>query len=419
MKRILGAALALVMAVSMFTTSAFATNFSDTVNHPNADAAEIMDTLSIMKGYGNDVFGVSDPLTREQFCVMIVSALVDEEDVYISSEADSFVDVPVTSPYRAYIDTATREGYMNGYGNQMFGPKDPMTYIQVATVIMSALGYDNSDFSWPSGIVIQAEKLNLFDNTTFNSVNDTITRGHAAQMLVNAFDTRCVRKDGSGIYSYTNKDFLTLLGYTETTYDSVSGINAGHRYLAYKDIDTNKIYDTSIEVSTTTSIKFDNQGNAKYNGSVISILDYPLYIDGKKVDYDKKVDMIRDTTATAIIYNDNVIAVSYWTTARTYWSGDPNWNSDRTAQYNTIVNDKDYIPGISTVTFQDGLQSYKICNDYKIGVIASVGTSVITMTDGSMYTMTDSLSGVSNGDYVMLFFAADSTISYAQIIVDK
>lgn len=402
------------MAVSMFATSAFAADFTDTVDHANADAAEIMNALDIMEGYGDNIFGVDDPLTREQFCIMIVRALVDEDDIYISSDKDSFTDVSATSPYRAYIDTAARLGYMSGYGNKVFGPKDPMTYVQVATVIMNALGYEINDFSWPSGVVTQAVNLDLFDNVEFDSVNNVITRGHAAQMLVNAFDSMIVYKNNAGIYIEGNKNFLYLLGYRVDIYDCTEGLNAGHRYLAYKENGTGVIKATDIEVSTSISLKFTN-GVATYGDDSVLISNHALYVDGVKIDYDKKSNY-NNYTLNTIVYNGNVIALTYWSDARTYWSGDSEWTNERTNQWNAIITDDLYIPGISTVTFHDGLKTYSISNEYVVGKIDSIGSESITLTNGDTYKVAPT-ANITNGDYVILFFAADDSISYFTEII--
>ena len=53
--KFISAVMAVVMALSM-STVAFAADFKDTVNIPQSEAIDVIETLGVVSGYGDDVF---------------------------------------------------------------------------------------------------------------------------------------------------------------------------------------------------------------------------------------------------------------------------------------------------------------------------------------------------------------------------
>ena len=49
------------------------------------------------------------------------------------------------------MNVAYSEGLVNGYGNGTFGPEDPVTYGQAATLLLRMLGYTSAEVGslWP------------------------------------------------------------------------------------------------------------------------------------------------------------------------------------------------------------------------------------------------------------------------------
>ena len=124
MKKVLSIFLSFAVAMSMMAIPAFA-YFDDTVNHPNADAVEVLNTLGIVNGYNEDEFGPENELTRAEICAIMVRAMTDDIS---KTYNDTFTDVPYNHPFRAEIDTAYHMGIMNGYGDGRFGPDDNVSY---------------------------------------------------------------------------------------------------------------------------------------------------------------------------------------------------------------------------------------------------------------------------------------------------
>ena len=226
MRKILSMFLCAVMVLSM-TTVAFATDFNDVnKNHAQYEAVETLETLDIVNGFSESVYGPDEVLTRAQLCTMLVRAMYGDDIHYGES---AFTDVPLNHWARAAIDTAYKNKLMIGYSSNKFGPEDKLTYTQTARTILNAIGYSN--LSWPTGVNAVAHELGLYDNVVTTSFENGCTRAHAAQMIYNAFDLELV-KEYAGQHFGINKYFLAdILGYKE-----VSEYIDGHLYVAYKDL---------------------------------------------------------------------------------------------------------------------------------------------------------------------------------------
>ena len=236
MKKLFSIVLAFVMVLSM-STGAIAADFKDTIDVPQSEAIDVVETLGIVNGYGNDVYGPNDTLTRAQLCTMLTRALYGNP-IYVSTV--QFTDVPAGYWASAYINTAYAYGLMEGYGAGKFGPEDEITYTQMAAVIMKALGYDCGKMSWPTGVNSMGHTLGLFDNVKFADYSAGCTRAHAAQMIYNAFDLNYVNHKADYPVSIKNKTFLTDgLGFEETV-----KVIDGHQFVAYIDLDDGDIYTT-------------------------------------------------------------------------------------------------------------------------------------------------------------------------------
>ena len=98
----------------------------------------------LMEGYGNKYFGPGDQMNR----AMIVQVLYNLEGRPAVSAASCFTDVPADAWFTDAIIWAEEEGIVNGYGNGLYGPNDPVTREQMATIFYrysGARGYARSE----------------------------------------------------------------------------------------------------------------------------------------------------------------------------------------------------------------------------------------------------------------------------------
>lgn len=287
--------IALILAVAMTFSVAGAYWFDDIVDSKNQEAIELLYELGIIEGYGYRQFGPKDNLTRAQACALLVRALVPEQEIYKSYD-ENFKDVHYSEWYRVYVDTAYRNGFVNGYGNGEFGPHDKVTYAQFATILTNILGYSATKLAgtWPTNVLSLADNLHLFTNTSTAIAThaDAITREDAAQMIYNAMT--CDMADGS------NTRFMDkiITNYTYTIegtviYVAQTGGSITNRYIAnFWIVDTagqvHEIYGPSANVISAGEYVIITYSFA---GDVIDMQNYAMedtydiYVDGTIFDF--------------------------------------------------------------------------------------------------------------------------------------
>lgn len=96
----------------------------------------------LMAGTGTRIFSPQMTTTRG----MIVTILHRMEDCP-SVSAKAFDDVDQSQWYAAAVNWAATKGVVNGYGNGKFGPNDPITREQMASIIMNYSNYKGYDTS--------------------------------------------------------------------------------------------------------------------------------------------------------------------------------------------------------------------------------------------------------------------------------
>lgn len=84
----------------------------------------------LMSGYADGRFAPSDKITRGQLAVMLWRVAGEPK-----RDAANFSDVDYTAFYGGAIEWARYTGVISGYANGTFGPNDPVTREQVATMI--------------------------------------------------------------------------------------------------------------------------------------------------------------------------------------------------------------------------------------------------------------------------------------------
>ncbi len=153
----------------------------------------------LMTGTGNGVFSPNTATNR----AMIVTILYRLEGSPAMTNSSSFTDVASGTYYADAVAWAAQNGIVSGYGNNKFGPTDNITREQLATILYRYAQYKNNDttasadlstytdanaisayartaLSWAN-----AEKLINGTSTTTLSPKQTATRAQVAQILMN------------------------------------------------------------------------------------------------------------------------------------------------------------------------------------------------------------------------------------------
>lgn len=192
MKKIIAVILAVIMIMSLATVAFAANSFTDISNSKNKEAIETLYELGVIDGYSKTKFGPKLTLSRAEACAVMVRALYGDKIIYWTN---SFTDVPARAWYAPYVDVAVYYDIMHGHSATIFAPDEDITYDQMATLVLNALGYNAPQLSgtWPENVERIANILGLYDNTSrFVLGSDAITREDACQMLYNALDCSVV-----------------------------------------------------------------------------------------------------------------------------------------------------------------------------------------------------------------------------------
>ena len=188
MKKFIAIIMAVIMVMS-FATIAFAANgFTDVSKSRYETAIDELYDLGIVNGYSATKFGTDYTLTRAEACAIIVRALYGEKTV---PDVINFTDVSYRDWFYDYVNTAVYYDIMHGHNATTFAPNDEITYDQMATLVLNALGYNAPQLAgeWPVNIERIATRLGLYTNIPiYFSGSEYITRGEACQMLYNALD---------------------------------------------------------------------------------------------------------------------------------------------------------------------------------------------------------------------------------------
>lgn len=107
------------------------------------DAVAYVYRHDLMAGYGENLFGPDDHLSRAQLCQI----LYNKEGRPAVTGNSAFIDITDGAWYSGAVTWAAKSGIVGGYGNGLFGPEDNITREQLAAILYryaQAKGYDTA-----------------------------------------------------------------------------------------------------------------------------------------------------------------------------------------------------------------------------------------------------------------------------------
>ena len=197
-KRFISLFLALVMLLTMLPTTAFAANstsFRDVASTAwYQDAVDYVSREGIMSGVGNNTFSPETTLTRAQLCQILYN--IEKKP---GTSNGSFSDVSASAWYSSAVNWAATQGIVNGTGNGLFSPDNPISREQMVTILYRYAIYKKynlsalvslanySDLSiWAQEAMQWAVSEGIISGTTATTISPqgTTTRAQAATMLM-------------------------------------------------------------------------------------------------------------------------------------------------------------------------------------------------------------------------------------------
>jgi len=121
---------------------------------------------------------------RNTILLFILLTILSSLNVY----ASNFIDTPDGSWYSNFVQYAYDKGWVQGYGNGLFGPNDTLTNSQAVTIIVRStnLSPTENKEQWYSGFVDAAYEAGFIEGKY--DWDAPISRFEMAKIIINAYD---------------------------------------------------------------------------------------------------------------------------------------------------------------------------------------------------------------------------------------
>ncbi|MCG0276636.1 MAG: S-layer homology domain-containing protein [Thermosediminibacteraceae bacterium] len=334
-------ALAIAVVISLvlgLMPVAFASVPEDVKGTKYEKAVDTLVKLGIVNGYPDGTYKPDRVVTRAEMAKLLVVSLGLEDAAKLAGGATPFKDVDANNWAAPYINIAANLGIVVGYPDGKFYPAKEVTYPEVVTMLVRALGYKDSDLAgtWPTNYISKAVMLGITKGVSI--VSTGASRGDAALLLTNTLNTNM--KDPVG-YENNNPVYAKLISRiadekevkilatpsvdadveegtvlvdvkgTEETLDTAINLDEylGRKVKVYvKDdqiIAVDKVL--SAEVKTFTAKNENNVANKVYDddGDVVTLKsDLPVVYNGVKTTLNKDGVVVYDGAKVTLIANE-------------------------------------------------------------------------------------------------------------------
>lgn len=137
----------------------------------------------IISGYPDGTFKPNNPISRAEACMVVIKSMNPSEENLQGAEKNSFTDLEGYDWAAEYINYAQSKGIVSGYSKESFKPAGDVTYAEMASMLVRALGHKTADLSgtWPENFVNKAIELGIFKDIEYGA-NKAAFRGDVALM---------------------------------------------------------------------------------------------------------------------------------------------------------------------------------------------------------------------------------------------
>jgi S-layer family protein len=236
MKRIFSLVLVFAMVLGSFGT-VFAADVdvatedlkkvpTDVVGTEYEKAVSRLVAFDVLNGYKDGTYLPEQDVTRAEFAKILVEALGIGNAASAAQGKVTFPDVTASHWASGYINVASGQGLIEGFPNGNFQPNDQVTYAEALTMLVRALGYQDSFLKgeWPGSHIAKAAEAGITSGVSYSDARGFANRGKVAQMVNNTLDADVVKvetyKDGTVEYTESNvsllKDKLEVSKYEDT-----------------------------------------------------------------------------------------------------------------------------------------------------------------------------------------------------------
>lgn len=393
-KRLISTAVAFVMAASVMST-AFAAIPSDVAGTEYEEAAQVLGVLDIMVGdKDTGTFRPDDTIIRSEGARVAISALGLQEVAEVTNGATKYPDVVSNHWANGYINVATDQGMVIGDDVGTFRPDDTISYAEMVTIMIRALGYEKmaeSKGGYPTGYLVTASNIGLTKNVPGNG-DEGITRGKVARLVFNGLTIKLMEQVGYGsdvkyevvdktlLYDYLDVEKITdqvkAVGSSAINGDSNlkdSQIQIGDKIYNIANADVREILGFNVDAY----VEKDGKTNEKN-------LLVAIPVEGKNESVKIDADDIEE-----VINEESSKALRYWV----------NKDTDKNAKKATVATDAKVMYNGKAGTFED---------------FKKIESGTITLLDSD-----------TNGEYDIVFvnetvnYVVEEALTSTHKIVDK
>lgn len=393
-KRLISTVVSIVMLAAMMTT-AFAAIPSDIIGTDYEEAAQVLGVLDIMVGdKDTGSFRPEDTIIRSEAARVAISALGLQDVASVTNGATKYPDVVKNHWANGYINVATDQGLVIGDDVGTFRPDDTISYAEMVTIMVRALGYEPMALSkggYPTGYLVTASNIGLTKDVSGNG-DEGITRGKVAKLVFNALTIKLMEQVGFGNdvkYEVVDKTLLSnnlnvekitaqvmAVGTSAINGDSNlkdNQIQIGEKIYGIGDADVREILGFNVDAY----IKKDNKTNEK-------TLLVAIPVEGNNESVKIDADDIEE-----VINTESSKALRYWI----------NKETDKNAKKASIALDAKVMYNGKAGTFED---------------FKAISSGTITLLDSD-----------TNGEYDIVFinetvnYVVEEAIASTHKIVDK
>jgi hypothetical protein len=328
-----------ISTILCFSSTAFGSTLTNAQSSIQKTALSHMENLGVIDKLSNGSVDINKAVSRDIFAKMLIVSSGLQTSADALKYQSIFPDVKANNNMTGYVNAAVNKNLLAGLADRKFHPEQNVTFAQVCTAAVRALGYTDTDLKgvWPQNYIEEAKSLKLLDGISLKN-NDGVSRGIAATIIERLLNTNIKKVSpqdadktllsAGGVFTdciilgnsttsnrLDNNQILTDQGIFYSNGSKTSYV-VGNKYRLLLDGDKiKKVYYTlktlkSIVIDSVDKTKVTySEKNSKVNMTLPDKVTY--YYDGVKQTYSDLNTILSTASSITFAYNDDKVGFEY------------------------------------------------------------------------------------------------------------